>query len=153
MKAPNQAMNKQGMNKKAQGFTLIELMIVVAIIGILAAIALPAYQDYTRKARFSEVTTAVGAVRTAITVCSQSGYTDCVTPETNGIPVMPTATDNLTSVEISGDTAAPIITGTGTAAAGSWDYIINGTTSSAGVLTWAVDPDSTCIAAGACDNN
>jgi len=47
-------------NKK--GFTLIELMIVIAIIGILAAIAIPAYSDYTKKARYSEVTNAMGAV-------------------------------------------------------------------------------------------
>ena len=54
--------------KKQQGFTLIELMIVVAIIGILAAIALPAYQNYTNKAKFTEVVVATSAVKTAFEV-------------------------------------------------------------------------------------
>ncbi len=57
-----------------KGFTLIELMIVVAIIGILAAIALPAYQDYTARAKVSEVVLAASQCRTAITEASQTGF-------------------------------------------------------------------------------
>ena len=58
-----------------KGFTLIELMIVVAIIGILAAVALPAYQDYTVRARMSEVILAMSACRTSITEVYQTGGT------------------------------------------------------------------------------
>ncbi len=60
------------MKRVQHGFTLIELMIVVAIIGILAAVALPAYQDYTKKAKVSEVVLAASSARTCVTEIVQS---------------------------------------------------------------------------------
>ena len=57
------------MNKMQKGFTLIELMIVIAIIGILAAIAIPSYQNYIKKAAYSEIPLAMSSIRTAVDTC------------------------------------------------------------------------------------
>ncbi len=67
-------------NKFQQGFTLIELMIVVAIIGILAAVAIPAYQDYTAKAQASEAATLLGGLKTPTVEMMAQSITCAITP-------------------------------------------------------------------------
>jgi type IV pilus assembly protein PilA len=75
------------MIQKQRGFTLIELMITVAIVGILAAIAIPAYQDYTRRARFSEMVMAMAPFKAGVAECAHDlGTVTGCTGGTNGIP-------------------------------------------------------------------
>jgi len=87
------------MKRVQQGFTLIELMIVVAIIGILAAVALPAYQDYTVRAKMSEVILAASGPRTAVSESFQSASLMPANQAAAGMPaVADTATRLVTSV-------------------------------------------------------
>jgi len=82
--------------KAQQGFTLIELMIVVAIIGILAAVAIPQYQDYTTRAKLSKALSAVESVKTAIAVSAQENGTYPTTWVSAGLAGTPTATTEAT---------------------------------------------------------
>ncbi|NMR27996.1 prepilin-type N-terminal cleavage/methylation domain-containing protein [Pseudoalteromonas sp. NEC-BIFX-2020_002] len=150
--------------QKQKGFTLIELMIVIAIIGILAAIALPQYQTYTKKARFSEVVLAASSAKGLVDVCFQTrgagSLANCDTAAKIGLNTAGAAAGtHVASVGVTGTTA--VITGTGAATVDGATYILTPTVAtgagvggaagaSLGTLTWAEASTSTCIAAGLC---
>ena len=105
----------------ATGFSLIELMIVVSIIGILAMIAIPSYQNYTLRARFAEVISATQIFKTAVSLAIQQGIP--LTELSNGfygIPKEPKSTKNLASITVEHG----LITATATQLAANATYIL-----------------------------
>ncbi|HUW27849.1 MAG TPA: pilin [Sulfuriferula sp.] len=145
------------MKSMQKGFTLIELMIVVAIIGILAAIAIPSYQQYTKKAKFTEVVQASSPLKLAVEECVTDG--SClsgttvtgINPGTN-FPSLPTATGYVGSAAV---TSGGVITITATTTGGlnGETYKLTPVVGTAGTggsnnVTWS--NSGTCIAAGIC---
>ncbi len=146
-------MKSMKMVKKVQaGFTLIELMIVVAIIGILAAVAIPAYQDYVLKAKFAEVESIASAYKTAVAVCLQEtgDVTVCGNGAAGAVPVNGVPATQATTHVASVVVASGVITVTPTATTNALSTLILTPQLGTGALTWnksGTGGTSGCLAA------
>jgi len=130
-----------------QGFTLIELMIVVAIIGILAAIALPAYQDYTVRAKVSELIVGASAARTCVTESYQANNAT-YTGVDSGCSVAPTG--KISSATVSATDGKITLTGATSTVGQAVTVTLTPTSTTAGSLTWSCTGTPTKYMPGSC---
>lgn len=144
---------------KTMGFSLLELMIVLTIIAILAAVTIPNYQLYVKKAKFSEVITHVTPYKAGVEICAQllGGLGDtkknCGSSGQNEIPpdfIADDAAKNyVASIKTSFQSPEVLITAFSQGLGENYSYILRATDHE-GQINWALDPASTCLKASVC---